>query len=313
VTDLPLHLLRCPSSGEPLTCDGDALVSASEKHRYPLHAGRIPLFAAIPETRDAARQQAHSDRVAARYIENLEYPHTKEYNAYLDRVFFDALGTTPLGTVAEICCGQGEALALLGNRVGEGVGVDISISMLEAAETRLDPRLHWIQGDATRVPLAEAAFDHVVMFGGIHHVGDRRGLFREVARILKPGGRFLWREPVSDFFLWRALRAVVYRLSPALDHETERTLLKRETLPPLVEAGLEPTVWRTCGFFGFTVLMNSDVLVVNRLIRFLPGIVGFTRAFARFDDWCLRLPGLTDAGLQVVGCATKPVDVAGEA
>jgi len=51
---------------------------------------------------------------------------------------------------------------------------------------------------------------------------------------------------------------------------------------------------------------------VNRLIRFLPGIVEITRAFARFDDWCLRLPRLADAGIQVVGCATKPVDVAGE-
>jgi SAM-dependent methyltransferase len=174
--------------------------------------------------------------------------------------------------VAEICCGQGEALALLSDRIEAGVGVDISETMLEAAAARLpESRFALLQADATRLPLADAQFDHVVMLGGIHHVGDRRGLFREVARILRPGGRFVWREPVSDFPLWRALRAVVYRLSPALDHATERPLLRRETEPPLREAGLEPRGWRTCGFLGFCLLMNSDVLVWNRALRFLPG------------------------------------------
>lgn len=52
--------------------------------------------------------------------------------------------------------------------------------------------------------------------------------------------------------------------------------------------------------------MNSDVLVFNRLFRFLPGIRGLTRLFARIDHVTLRLPGLARAGLQVVGVAQKP-------
>jgi ubiquinone/menaquinone biosynthesis C-methylase UbiE len=305
MSELPLHLLRCPESGAELKQNGDELVSRCGKHRYPLHAGGIPLFAEVPTSPDAARQQAHYDRVAADYLENLGYAHTIEYNAYLDRVFAEVVGTQPLGSVAEICCGHGEALTLFGDRVSEGVGVDISVSMLEAAAAS-QPGRFWVQGDATQLPLPDAAFDHVAMFGGIHHVRDRRGLFREVARILKPGGRFLWREPVSDFWLWRALRAVVYRWSPALDHETERPLLARETLPPLADAGLELETWRTCGFLGFCVLMNSDVLVANRLLRFVPGIRGLTRAFTRFDEACLRVPGMAGAGVQVAGCALKP-------
>ncbi|MEM7411529.1 MAG: methyltransferase domain-containing protein [Myxococcota bacterium] len=305
-TALPLHLLRCPATGEPLVWEDGALVAERSGHRYPVHAGTIPLFAEVPETRDASRQQAHYEKVASQYIESLGYAHTIAYNDYLDDVFLEALGPGRLGTTAELCCGHGEAFALVGDRVDEGLGVDISVSMLEAAAVRAPGRLHWLQGDATRLPLPDASLDHVLMFGGIHHVSDRAGLFAEIARVLKPGGRFLWREPVSDFWLWRALRAVVYRLSPALDHETERPLLKQETLPPLRDAGLEPETWRTCGFFAFTVLMNSDVLVVNRWLRFLPGIRAITRALARFDDACLRLPGLADAGLQVVGAARKP-------
>ena len=52
--------------------------------------------------------------------------------------------------------------------------------------------------------------------------------------------------------------------------------------------------------------MNSDVLVFNRLFRFVPGIRGIARAFAGLDRLTLRIPGLGRAGLQVVGVARKP-------
>jgi SAM-dependent methyltransferase len=302
-----VDLLRCPETGEPLRREGDALVSASGKQSYPLHAGAIPLFAEQPETRDALRQMEHYDAIARAYIANLGYPHTLEYNGYLDRVFLEVLGARALGRTAELCCGDGEALALIGNRTSVSVGVDISLAMLEAAAAKPGLReVGWLQGDVTRLPLADASFDTVLMFGGIHHVADRRGLFREVARILRPGGRFLWREPISDFWLWRALRAAVYRLSPTLDHETERPLRYRETAPPLREAGLELEAWRTCGFLGFCLLMNSDVLVVNRVLRFVPGIRALTRWAARFDEACVQRLGPEWVGLQVVGSAVKP-------
>ena len=52
--------------------------------------------------------------------------------------------------------------------------------------------------------------------------------------------------------------------------------------------------------------MNSDVLIFNRLFRFIPGIRGITRAFTRIDDWITSRPGWTRRGLQVVGVAEKP-------
>ena len=105
---------------------------------------------------------------------------------------------------------------------------------------------------------------------------------------------------------WLLLRKIIYRLSPALDHETERPLRYHETEPYLTEAALHLTSWRTHGFFGFCLLMNSDVLVFNRLFRFIPGIRGITRAFARFDDWITSRRNWTRRGLQVVGVAEKP-------
>ncbi len=301
-----LALLRCPETGEPLHADAGALVNASRTRRYAVTQSGIPLFAEHFLS-DAGRiQQAHYDRVAADYIANLTYPHTLEYTAYLDAAFERELDGANLQAIAELCCGRGEAVRLLAGRFDRAIGVDISRSMLESAAAEFGAECSFVQGDATRLPLADAVFDSVFMFGGIHHVNDRDALFAEVHRILKPGGRFFFREPVSDFWPWRAIRAVIYRFSPALDHDTERPLLWQETVPVLERHGLRPLAWKTYGFLGFCFFMNSDVLVFNRLFRFIPGIRGITRLAARLDDWTLKIPGLRRAGLQVVGVAEKP-------
>ena len=301
-----VNLLRCPVSGQPLALDHDQISTPDGRHRYPILDAGIPAFAEQPDSIQALQQRDHYDRIASAYHANLGYPHTIEYMAYLDDCLRRTIGEGSFGIAAELCCGHGEAMSLFDARMTRGIGLDISPQMLRLA--RSDHRaehLCFVQGDATALPLASASFDTVFMLGGIHHVPDRRQLFAEVARILKPGGRFIFREPVSDFWLWRFLRSIVYRLSPTLDHENERPLRLSETAPPLNAAGLRLDRWTTHGFLGFCIFMNSDVLVVNRLFRFVPGIRSLTRAAARLDGAVLSLPGFASLGLQVVGCATK--------
>ena len=302
-----LARLRCPVSRETLRIEAGCLIAKESGHRYRLSPTGIPLFAEHVISIEGRTQQAHYDRVATAYLDNLTYPHTQEYMVYLDRVFRQAVGAESITAALEICCGRGEALRLLRDQVSLGIGVDVSLTMIEAAQRDLPrDRFFFLQGDATMLPLGDGQFDTVLMLGGIHHVPDRQRLFREVARVLRPGGRFIWREPVSDFVLWRVLRGVIYRLSPALDADTERPLTLVDTLPPLQAAGLRLQRWRTHGFVGFCFLMNSDVLVFNRLFRFIPGIRVLTRLMTELDHLTTSLPGLRRAGLQVVGVAMKP-------
>ena len=304
-----LALLRCPSTGERLVEESGRLVAANGSSAFEISASGIPRLLPPETSADALRQMEHYDEDLARqYGENLTYPHTREYMAYLDQCLEREVTSGDLDNVAEICCGQGEVLKLFVDRVRFGVGVDVSLPMLERARKSEASRVDYlyVQGDATKLPIADSSVGSVFMLGGVHHVSDREALFSEVARVLRPGGRFIFREPVSDFWPWRAIRAVIYRLSPALDADTERPLLWRETVPPLEKAGLDLVTWKTYGFLGFCFFMNSDVLVFNRLFRFVPGIRALTRLAARIDDWTTRLPGLRRAGLQVVGVARKP-------
>jgi ubiquinone/menaquinone biosynthesis C-methylase UbiE len=226
---------------------------------------------------------------------------------YLDNSFLQIVRDVELNDVAEICCGGGEAFRLIGDKVKNGIGIDISESMLKAARKNFpDDKFLFLQGDATTLPLQDNKFDSVFMLGGIHHVNDRQKLFQEIFRILKEGGKFYYREPVSDFFLWRLLRAIIYKVSPNLDEKTERPLLYNETVPLLEKIGFKNTIWRTYGFLGYCFLMNSDVLVFNSLFRYLPGIRFFTRVMTKLDDWTVRIPGLTRSGLIVIGMAEKP-------
>jgi len=309
--DHHLRRLRCPVSGQTLHRDNGRLVGDGGGRAYDLTPEEIPLFAAAPRRVESRVQQAHYDRIAGVYVRNLTEPHTQEYSACFDRLLLKMIPPGPLGLVGEICCGRGEALRLLAGRLDLGaIGVDISQGMLSAAATDLaDDHCLFVQGDATGLPLADEIFDHVFVLGGIHHVNDRPRMFAEIYRVLKPGGCFYWREPLDDFIGWRWLRAVIYRLSSTLDADTERPLRGGETRQQLRDAGLEVIRWQPCGLLGFCLFMNSDVLVVNRLWRYVPGIRRITRAFVALDQWMLRLPGLRHAGLQVVGAARKPVAI----
>ena len=302
------HIFRCPKSKSDLHSSDATLKTINGQGVYPVTEDGIVLFAATPHTSDSQRQQEHYDNIASVYLETLSYPHTEEYWTYVNDALLNAIGSKPLGLMGEICCGGGEAIALLKDRADACIGIDISENMLHSARrSHPEPTIGFAQGDATNMPIKDNRFDHIVMLGGIHHVSDRPALFSEISRVLKPGGRFIWREPVSDFFLWRWLRSIIYRLSPYLDHETERPLIWHETVPVLEAAGFTVTSWKTYGFFGFCLFVNSDVLVFNRSFRFIPKIRRVVRIFAALDDWITSRPVLSHAGLQVIGIAEKPL------
>ena len=114
----------------------------------------------------------------------------------------------PGGRVLDACCGTGD-LALACARMGGRVtGLDFSERMLERARQKA-PEIEWVHGDLLALPFAEAAFDAATVGFGVRNVADLEAGFRELRRVLRPGGRLACLEitrpqgVLSPFFrLW---------------------------------------------------------------------------------------------------------------
>lgn len=82
---------------------------------------------------------------------------------------------------------------------GPVVGVEPADRMRAIAETTADhPVVRYVRGEAAAMPLPDHSADAVLMFLSLHHVPDRAAAAREIARVLKPGGRVLIRTGLSD-------------------------------------------------------------------------------------------------------------------
>lgn len=82
------------------------------------------------------------------------------------------------------------------------VGIDLSATMMDLAWPkfiRLSPPIpEMVVGDALELPFEADSFDSVSISFGLRNIPSRREIFREVLRVLKPGGRFLVLEMFHD-------------------------------------------------------------------------------------------------------------------
>ncbi|MEV6830779.1 class I SAM-dependent methyltransferase [Amycolatopsis sp. NPDC051102] len=107
-----------------------------------------------------------------------------------------ALAPTGGETALDIGFGGGLGLALLLNEAGVVHGVDISAAMLDRARRSFRAeiaagRLVLGEGSMTALPLADGSVDAVVSTNTVYFVDDLAAAFAEVARVLRPGGRFV--------------------------------------------------------------------------------------------------------------------------
>lgn len=94
----------------------------------------------------------------------------------------------------DIGCGTGRLLDLLAQELPQTqlTGLDLAPNMLQQARERLKERACLVQGDAEQLPFADRSFDLVVSSSTFQWLGQLDACFGEVARVLKPGGRFVF-------------------------------------------------------------------------------------------------------------------------
>lgn len=99
------------------------------------------------------------------------------------------IGVGPGSRVLDVACGTGQVSAAALRLVaptGAVVGVDPSEGMRRVAEARRGIRV--LEGTANRLPVEDGSFDFVVMGYAMRHAADLIAAFREMRRVLRPGG-----------------------------------------------------------------------------------------------------------------------------
>lgn len=173
-----------------------------------------------------------------------------------------AVAPPPGARVLDVCTGTAD-LAIAACRGDspprEVVGVDFAGAMLAIGRDKvraagLDRRVRLVRGDACRLPCAPATMDAATVGFGIRNVVDPVQAVREIARVLRPGGRLAileFGEPrlpvVRGAYLWY-FRRVLPRVGAWLSRHGDAY----SYLPRSVHAFLGPEalaeVLRDCGF-----------------------------------------------------------------
>lgn len=94
--------------------------------------------------------------------------------------------------VLDLAAGTGVSTAELRRSGAHAVACDFSLGMLRAGRASRSRRdVPFVAGDALHLPFADASFDAATISFGLRNVADVPRALREMARVVRPGGRLV--------------------------------------------------------------------------------------------------------------------------
>ncbi len=102
------------------------------------------------------------------------------------------------GDILDFGCGAGDLSALLAQQGCRVTGTDISPAMLEIARRRATGAFIQLRGDDPALPFPDGRFDGCIASSVLEYVPQPSATLAEIARVLRPGGRFLMTVPDPD-------------------------------------------------------------------------------------------------------------------
>jgi phthiocerol/phenolphthiocerol synthesis type-I polyketide synthase E len=199
------------------------------------------LYDAINTQLDASARRKHSIFLNFGYVpsEGSDDRAQVDAGAYLinqnpARLVFETIGDWDLGgrTVLDVGCGRGGTAFLMNRHFDPELvcGADLSWQAVAFCRRRYrSEHLLFVEADAQRLPFGDGAFDVVSNIESSHCYPDLAAFYTGVARVLKPGGRFLYAD-VMDTERFDRGRELIEEagLEIELDRDvTENVLLSR--------------------------------------------------------------------------------------
>ena len=180
-------------------------------------------------------------------------------------------------TLLDAGCGRaGELLRLFGSRVREVIGVDVG----DFGSLVTGPNCRYIRADLSRIDLPDASVDIVVSRSVMEHLKDPLPAYRELGRILKPGGYFVFLTPNLWDYASLISRLIPNRLHASIVRRTEGRD-EADTFPTWYRSNTAPTIARLAGASGFRVVSCKYLVPYPKYLRFNALLFLATAAYAK--------------------------------
>jgi ubiquinone/menaquinone biosynthesis C-methylase UbiE len=131
-------------------------------------------------------------------------------DAEIHRLLVETAGVEPGDEVLDVACGPGLVACEVAKVAGHVTGIDLTPAMIDQARARQRSlglaNLAWVVGDAQPLPFPDGTFSRVITRYSFHHFADPAGVFAEMVRACRPGGRVT----VADVFTTSPDQAEAY-------------------------------------------------------------------------------------------------------
>lgn len=194
-------------------------------------------------------------------------------DALEERLLLELIGDVAGRRVLDAGCGDGALACSLALRGAVATGVDADPGMLVAARSRAEAagvEVAFGEARLEHLPFPDASFDVVVAVAVLCFVPDAAGALRELARVLRPGGRLVIGE-LGRWSLWAAARRVRGWLgSPTWRAARFRSAPELRALAE--QAGIEVTAVRGAVYYPPIGLLAALLAPIDARLRRLTTI-----------------------------------------
>ena len=172
--------------------EGSQELRAASSWWFPPGGGRVPLTSEPVDTASASPRKRHALQLfegLPRRYDQVGAVMSFGQDPRWRRAMVDAVDPRPGQRILDVATGTGMVARGLAQRGAEVTALDQSEAMLAIARRRPHPGITFVTGEAERLPFADAGFDGLTFTYLLRYVDDPAATMRELARVLKPGGR----------------------------------------------------------------------------------------------------------------------------